>query len=216
MGSPLPTAPARHRSGRCGRIQDGRVRESSLVDADPLGEAVTQVVVGQQSRSAVSVMNDRDLEPGTFRRLGLHQVAGVSDVAGDGRGYRCLFARSRAGGGHDRGMRCRNRPGRLPQAVQFHGLRSGRNPAVINVRSKQGKRLYIDGHAEHRLFAALIDLPSAPRSAQTVVICLSRLTRAEHQRMAQDEGDLVGAVRTGADSGRALGGPGRVRGSVRR
>jgi hypothetical protein len=61
--------------------------------------------------------------------------------------------------------------------------------------------------AERRLFAALIDLPSAPRPAQIAVICMSRLTRAEHQRMAQNEGDLVwaAAVRTGTDSGRALG-----------
>ena len=70
-----------------GRIQDGRVRERSRVDADPLGEAVTQVVIGQQGRSTVGVMNDRHLEPGARRRLGLYQVADVGDVADDGPGY---------------------------------------------------------------------------------------------------------------------------------
>jgi len=45
------------------RVQDRRVGQGPLVDADPLRVAVAQVVVGQQGRSAVRVVNDRDLEP---------------------------------------------------------------------------------------------------------------------------------------------------------
>ena len=83
---PLLTASARSRIvNRPGRIQDRRVRERPLVDADPLGEAVPQIVIGQQGRSAVGVVNDRDLEVRALRCLGLHQVAGVGDVLDDGR-----------------------------------------------------------------------------------------------------------------------------------
>jgi hypothetical protein len=37
---------------------------------------------------------------------------------------------------------------------------------------------------ERRLFAALIDLSSAPRQAQIAVICVPRLASAEQQRSA--------------------------------
>ncbi|MGH3200377.1 MAG: hypothetical protein ACRDOH_01050 [Streptosporangiaceae bacterium] len=47
---------------RAGRLQDGCVGESSLIDAHSLGEAVPQLVVGEQGRSAVGVVNDCDLE----------------------------------------------------------------------------------------------------------------------------------------------------------
>jgi hypothetical protein len=48
---------------------------------------VPELVVGQQGRSAVRVVDDRDLEPRTLRRLGLHQVADVGDVPDDGGGH---------------------------------------------------------------------------------------------------------------------------------
>jgi len=51
-----------------------------------LGEAVAQFVVGEQGGAAVGVVDGRDLEVRAFRGLGVDQVAGVGDVADDGRG----------------------------------------------------------------------------------------------------------------------------------
>jgi hypothetical protein len=65
------------------RIQDGSIGEGPLVDADPHSEAVPELVVGQQRRAAVGVVDDRDLEPRTLRCLGFHQVADVRDVPDD-------------------------------------------------------------------------------------------------------------------------------------
>ena len=44
--------------------QDGGVGQGPLVGADALGESVAQVVVSQQGRAAVGVVDDRDLEVG--------------------------------------------------------------------------------------------------------------------------------------------------------
>jgi len=43
-----------------GRVQDGRVGQGPLVVADALGEPVAQVIVGEQGRAAVGVVDDRD------------------------------------------------------------------------------------------------------------------------------------------------------------
>jgi hypothetical protein len=71
---------------RAGRVEDGCVGQSSLVGADPLGEAVAQFVVGEEGGAAIGVVNDRDLEVPAFWCLGVDQVAGVGDVPDDGRG----------------------------------------------------------------------------------------------------------------------------------
>jgi hypothetical protein len=82
----VPTTPVRRPCEPCGPGPGRGIGQGPLVDADPLGEAVPKLVFGQQSRSAVGVVDDRDLEPRALRRLGLHQVAGVGDVPYDGRG----------------------------------------------------------------------------------------------------------------------------------
>jgi hypothetical protein len=48
---------------------------------------VAELVVGQQGRSAVGVVNDRYLKPRALGSLGLDQVGGVSDVPDHGRGH---------------------------------------------------------------------------------------------------------------------------------
>ena len=44
---------------------------------------MAQVVVGEQGRAAVRVMDDRDLEVGAFGGLGFDQIAGAGDIPDD-------------------------------------------------------------------------------------------------------------------------------------
>jgi hypothetical protein len=67
-------------------VQDGGVGQGPLVGADAFGEPVAQVVVGEQGRPAVGVVDDRDFEVRAFGGLGVDQVTDVGDIGDDGRG----------------------------------------------------------------------------------------------------------------------------------